>query len=135
MQVHTVRLRVVDLGFPEGGLTREIIGANEDRDLFGQLAPFSGGRYRQLGLELCPPDVGPNLRLDYTDQPQGERLCIAMKPILASDGEPRIFVVEHTAEGLSLNAARARQDDRWSPDDLFVFCLTNWTDHSSEGKE
>ena len=107
MQVHTVRLRVVDLGFPEGALTREIIGTDEDRDLFGHGAPFTGGRYRQMDLELCPPDLGPYLRIDYADQPQGEHLFIAMKPITASDGEPRIFVVEHTSVGLSLNAARA----------------------------
>lgn len=123
MQIRTIRLRVIDLGLPEGALTREIIGTDEDRDLFGQVAPFTGGRCRQLGLELCPPDVGPQLRLDYADQPEGEHVYIAMKPITASDGEPRIFVVEHTAEGVSLGAARARQDDWWSPDDLFVFCV------------
>ena len=123
MQVRTVRLQVVDLGFPEGALTREIIGTEADRDLFGHVTPFTGGRYRQLGLELCPPDLGPQLRLDYQDQPRGERLYIAMKPIATSDGEPRIFVVEHTAEGVSLNAARARHDDHWPPDNLFVFCL------------
>jgi hypothetical protein len=78
-----------------------------------------------MDLELCPPDLGPYLRIDYADQPQGEHLFIAMKPITASDGEPRIFVVEHTSVGLSLNAARARHDDQWSPDDLFVFCVAD----------
>jgi hypothetical protein len=125
VQVHTARLRVVDLGFPQGALTREIIGTDEDRDLFGHVAQFTGGRYRQMGLELCPPDLGPCLRMDYADQPRGERLHIAMKPIVTSDGEPRIFVVEHTAEGLLLNAARARHDDQWFPDDLFVFCVAD----------
>ena len=123
MQVRTVRLRVIDLGFPQGALTREIIGTDEDRNLFGHVAPFTGGRYRQMGLELCPPDLGPCLRTDYPDQPRGERLYIAMKPIATSDGEPRIFIVEHTAEGLSLSTAPARHDDHWSPDDLFVFCV------------
>jgi len=62
--MHTVRLRVADLGFPEGAITREIIGSERDRDLFGHPAPFTGGRGKQLGLKLCPPDTGPQLRLE-----------------------------------------------------------------------
>jgi hypothetical protein len=135
VQVRTVRLRVADLGFPEGALTREIIGTDEDRNLFGQAAPFTGGRYRQLGLELCPPDLGPHLRLEYADQPRGERVYLAMKPITTSDGGPRIFVVEHTAEGLSLNAARARHDDQWSSGDLFVFCVADKASSLNDSEE
>jgi hypothetical protein len=74
-------------------------------------------------MDLCPLEVGPELRLQYDNQPTGERVYVAMKPITASDGEPRIFVVEHTPAGLSLDAARARPDDRWAPEDLFLFCL------------
>jgi hypothetical protein len=132
-EVSTVRLRVADLGFPEGAFTREIIGSDGDRDLFGNPAPFTGGRSRQLGLELCPPDLGPYLRLEYTDQPRGERLYVAMKPIMSSDGEPRIFVVEHSSAGLSLDAARARHDDTWKPDDVFVFRVN--PGHSPEAYE
>lgn len=123
MKLDTVQLSVAALGFSEGALTREIIGSERDRDLFGNSAPFTGGRGNQLGLKLCPPNVGPHLRLQYTDQPPGERLYVAMKPITAADGEPRIFVVAHDSAGLSLDAARARSDDKWEPDDTFVFCL------------
>lgn len=132
VELHTVRLQVADLGYPEGALTREIIGSVRDRDLFGKSAPFTGGRGSQLGLKLCPPDAGSHLRLEYTDQPSGERLYIAMKPITASDGEPRIFVVAHDSAGLSLDATRARSDDRWAPDDTFVFCLDEAMDHDSQ---
>lgn len=131
MKTRTVRLRVIDLGFPEGALTREIIGSERDRDLFGNPAPFTGGRGKQLGLELCPPNVGPHLRLEYADQPSGERLHVAMKPITASDGEPRIFVVANDSTGLSLDAARARSNDKWEPDDIFVFCSDQSTDHDT----
>jgi hypothetical protein len=116
-------LRVADLGFPEGALTREIVGSDSDRDLFGHPAPFTGGKRRELGLELCPPNLAPHLCLEYADQPAGERLHVAMKPITSSDGEPRIFVVAHGANGLSLDAVRAKSDDHWAPDDVFVFCL------------
>jgi len=122
MKVDTVAFRVVDLGFAEGALTREIIGSDRDRDLFGHSAPFTGGRANQLGLKLCPPDLAPHLRLQYNDQPRGERLYVAMKPITASDGEPRIFVLASTSDGLGLDAARARPDDKWAADDKFVFC-------------
>ncbi|MFZ2959434.1 MAG: hypothetical protein WA705_21310 [Candidatus Ozemobacteraceae bacterium] len=122
MQLKTVRLRVADLGFATGALTREIMGSVEDRDLFGHPAPFTGGRCTQLGLDLCPPKLGPELRLQYSEQPVGERIYIAMKPITASDGEPRIFVVEHNSHGMSLDAVRARPGHEWPPDAIFVFC-------------
>ncbi len=132
MKMHIVQFSVAGLGFPDGALTREIIGSERDRDLFGNSAPFTGGRVNQLGLELCLPDVGPQLRLEYTDQPSGERLYVAMKPITASDGEPRIFVVAHGPAGLSLDAARARSDDKWAPDDTFVFCSGKSTSHDNQ---
>jgi hypothetical protein len=123
MEVKTVVVCVAELGFAEGALTREIIGSDEDRDLFGNAAPFTGGRGTRLGLELCPPDLGPHLRLQYEDQPPDERLYIAMKPINSADGEPRIFVVANNADGLSLDAVRSRPDDEWAADDKLVFCL------------
>lgn len=127
MKLNLVRVRVADLGFPDGALTREIIGSHRDRDLFGNRAPFSRGRAVTLGLKLCPPDAAPYIRLEYADQPSGERLYVAMKPIISADGDPRIFVVAHDCAGLSLGAARARSDDKWAPDDIFVFCIDKTT--------
>jgi hypothetical protein len=131
VKVDTVRLRVADLGFAEGALTREIIGSERDTDLFGNAAPFTGGRGKQLGLGLCPADLAPRLCLEYPDRPSGERQYIAMRPITASDGEPRIFVVARDSAGLSLDTARARPDDKWEPDDMFVFCSAQSMAHDS----
>lgn len=124
MKVNIVILTVADLGFPEAATTREIIGTNHDTDQHGSSAPFTGGRVRQLGLELCPQEVAPQFRLEYKDQPLDERLYVAMKPIASSDGEPRIFVLGHNADGLFLDAARARPDDKWHPNNKFMFCHT-----------
>jgi hypothetical protein len=48
-------------------------------------------RATQLGLALCPPEVGPQLRLDYRDQPVGESLLVAMEPVKTYHGEPTIL--------------------------------------------
>ena len=55
-----------------------------------------------LGFELCPAEVGPALRLDYLDQPLGEFLHIAMKPVARYTGELVNFVVGGGGLGLLL---------------------------------
>ena len=124
MEVTLVILRVVDLGFAEAATTKEIIGTDHDADQIGDSAPFTAGRGQQLGLELCPPEVAAYYRLEYKDQPLDEHLYLAMKPIAISDGEPRIFVLGHNADGLFLDAAQARPDDKWHPNTKFIFCRT-----------
>jgi len=123
MEVNIVILSVADLGFLDAATTGEIIGTDSDTDQHGIPAPFTKGKGRHLGLELCPPEIAPEYRLKYKDQPLHERLFVAMKPIIGSDGEPCIFVLGHNNDGLFLDAIRARVDDLWHPNKKFIFCV------------
>ena len=55
-----------------------------------------------FGFRLAPAEVGPQLRLQYFDQPVGEVLHIGMAPLTTRSGRPVIFVVANGAEGLML---------------------------------
>lgn len=55
-----------------------------------------------LGFALCPAEVGPQLRLQYLDQPLGEALHIAMQPIARYTSEPTVFAIINGGAGLLL---------------------------------
>src|SRR5690606_35942613 len=46
---------------------------------------------QELGLELCPAEVGPHMRLQTKDQPLGDYYWIGMKQIADSSGDPEVF--------------------------------------------
>jgi len=46
------------------------------------------------GLKPCPGEVGPQLRLQYLDQPVGETIYVGMEPVISSNDYPGIFVVQ-----------------------------------------
>lgn len=77
----------------------------------------------ELGLELCPAEVGPALRLAYNDQPHDEWLRIAMEAITDSGGDRLIFHVGHGNDELWLGWGDGNPDRVWCPDDRFVFVL------------
>lgn len=52
--LQTVELTVIDLGFPDGATTAPLFK-----------------RASELGLELCPLELGPQLRLGYLEQLEG----------------------------------------------------------------
>lgn len=105
-QIELVRLKVRDLGFKNGATTEEIYRKAEE-----------------LGLELCPAEVGPQLRLKYIDQPEGEWLYVAMKQISDRDGSPHVFELERFGGDLWLGGDWAEPRSGWGPDDEFVFRL------------
>jgi len=92
-----VVLAVSDLGFEEGASLADIYA-----------------RARQLGFELCPAEVGPQLRL-------GEFLHIAMAPIARYGGEPTDLTVANGGAGLILIAGDAHPDFVMPSTMRFVF--------------
>jgi hypothetical protein len=73
------------------------------------------------GLELCPPEVGPILRLNYLDQPVSEFLHIAMKPVARYTGELVDFTLGNGGAGLLLIGGDARPDVIIPSSSRFVF--------------
>ena len=81
-------------------------------------------RARQVGLQLCPAEVGPQLRLDYRDQPRGEALTIAMEPIATYNGEPTILTLANFApSGLLLIGSNGRSEFILPSTFRFAFAL------------
>src|SRR5262249_8375675 len=80
-------------------------------------------RARQVGLELCPAEVGPQLRLDYRNQPLGEALEIAMEPVATYGGAPTILTLVNWGTGLGLISRDGRSESMVPPTSRFVFAL------------
>lgn len=86
------------------------------------------GRAQEFGLKFTPAEVGPQLRLQYKDQPEDEWLHVAMKPLIASDGDLTIFDILHFnnhthnhGSSLQLCSSSVRHDVLWSPSSRWVF--------------
>jgi hypothetical protein len=105
-ELDLVVVSVADLGF-KNRPTREKIYA----------------RAKELGLDLCPAEVGPQLRLQYKDHPNDEWLVIGMEPIAGSDGTLELFGVGHVGDGLWLESCDDNPGSVWSERSRFVFVL------------
>jgi hypothetical protein len=80
-------------------------------------------RAKRIGLELCPAEVGPRLRLDYRDQPLGDALDVAMEPVATYSGEPTILALVNFGSGLALIGSNGRSDAMVPRTRRFVFAL------------
>ncbi|MCM3740310.1 helicase [Oceanobacillus luteolus] len=88
----------------------------------------------KLGLELCPLELGPHLRLEYVDQPEGYlgtpsknqapsgSITIAPEIISEDDDFPKGFYLRKIEGVLWLRGYIADHLHVWNPDDHFVFC-------------
>jgi len=116
-RLKTVELTVRDLGFPDGATTAQIFE-----------------RASELGLELCPLELGPHLRLQYLDQPEGCHLdkanipgsgaiTIASKKIAEEEGFPNGFYLRRLADGLWLRGYHATPAAVFAGENHFIFGL------------
>lgn len=102
----TVRLKVGDLGLSGYPTTDQVYR-----------------KAQELGLDIGPPEVGPQYRLQYTDQPLGEWFYIGMEQITDSYGLPDVFRLARLGGGLWLGDGWADPGGKWDPNEGFVFSL------------
>jgi hypothetical protein len=115
--VTTVELTVGDLGFPRGATIAEIYT-----------------RAAMLGLSRCPLELGPHLRLQYPDQPEGYwgkpfrqhqapygSITIASEPLTEDDDFPKGFYLRRIKGELWLRGYRSGPQHVWKADDHFIF--------------
>jgi hypothetical protein len=78
-------------------------------------------RAAQLGLELCPAEAAPQLRLEYLNQPIGEFLHIAMPPVATYGGDLVDLTVGNGGAGLILIGGDGSPDLKLHSSVKFVF--------------
>jgi hypothetical protein len=108
-EVELVALTIADLGFTFNLQYEDCYDARYTK-IFD--------RAMKLGLQPCPAEVGPNLRVAYIDQPYGEWIIVATKP--NSKADSGLFEVVHDGDTW-LYAHTADPEHTWLPHNKFVF--------------
>jgi len=124
--VRTVEISVMDLGFPLGANINQVFGAAA-----------------AMGLALCPVELGPHLRIQYLDQPEGATgfpasrhrappgsVTVASEPLSADPEFPMGFYLRMIQGTPWLRGYRSDAEHIWSPKDHFVFVQV-WPDVQS----
>lgn len=119
-----VELAVADLGLAVGGTIGEI-----------------HQRAAQLGLSLCPLELGPHLRLQFLDQPEGSvghppsqhrappgSITVASPEPVQDESIPKGFYLRRIEGILWLRGYRSGLEHLWSPEDRLVFCCPETAD-------
>ncbi len=111
--IDLVRMTVSEMGFPNGATLKEIYA-----------------KAKELGLDLCPPEVGAYLilkpELDYG------WTTIGMEPIKDSDGGPDLLSSYRDGGGRWLYASYGRPGDLWNVDGGFAFAVPQVSTKPSE---
>jgi hypothetical protein len=113
-----VELAVRQLGFPVGGRMSEICR-----------------RAEELGLSLCPLELGPYFRMQYLDQPEGYwgypvtkhrappgSITIASRPVTDDDEFPKGFYLRRIQGVLWLRGYVSDDLHVYDPEDHLAFC-------------
>jgi len=116
-QVTTVELGVRNLGFPQGATILDL---------------FAGAT--RLGLRLCPVELGPHLRLQFLDQPEGSlgrpvwqhrappgSITVASEMLSDDDEFPKGFYLRRIEGTPWLRGYRCAREHIWDPEDRFLF--------------
>lgn len=101
-----VHISVKSLGFPEGATTKQIYK-----------------KAQEFGLELCPAEVGPHLRLEYNHFDKDGGFYIGMKPIIDSVGNSFIFRIYNDNRAWLHFSNSASANHKWENNQKFIFCL------------
>lgn len=97
---------VSDMGFLSGATLQEIYQKASD-----------------LGLHLCPQEAGPYFRLQYQNQPRGEKIRMSMDPIEISHFELRVFFLrcDFSSGSMHLTSDLKNQNQYFYGNELFAF--------------
>jgi hypothetical protein len=103
--VELVNVSVEELGFKQGACYADICK-----------------RAFELGLDLCPTEVGPQLRLRWKDQSKGTYVVVAMNAITGSDGSLFVFSLKRDGDGrYYLNVCYGGASNIWDGGIHFLF--------------
>jgi hypothetical protein len=102
--IKTVELSVADLGFPEGAISEEVYQ-----------------RAAKMGLGVCPLELGPFMRLQFMNQPEGARLTLSSQRLSQETDVPSGFYLRRLGEVLWLRGYTCSLDWVCPADEHFVF--------------
>ena len=107
-EIKLVRATVAELGFPNGATRAQIYE-----------------KAHSFGLEFCPAEVGPQLRLQYSVQPEGEQLLIAMESIEGFNNDKALDIIFNVAQvdgNPYLYGFSGKLNYFWPSSSNWVFC-------------
>lgn len=118
------------LGSHEKAFVKCIVVSVEDLG-FEHETPYGEvcARAFSLGLEHCPPILGPQYRLWYRNQPEGECLFVGMNALSVSDGCPGIFSILNIKNTLWLGWQNGSDAYRCKPKFRFIFQISCESTH------
>lgn len=115
--VVTTEVAVTELGLAAGSTSAEIFA-----------------RARSAGLELCPLELAPHLRLQFLDQSEGPYLTVASAKTKDDEAYPNGFYLRKIDGTLWLRGYRATPDYVWDPMSRFLFVMNLRRPHM-DGKD